>query len=97
MDESLIESIKVTELWDLWMNELNVMNKKGKEKAFSVQINIGENKKLANNLINFIHDKEIYLNNLHFKHPLINIYKLVDIEPYLKHLISEIEKNEDKE
>ena len=32
MDESVIESIKVTELWDLWMNELNVMNKKGKEK-----------------------------------------------------------------
>ena len=90
MDESVIESIKVTELWDLWMNELNVMNKKGKEKAFAVQINIGENQKIADDLVRYIHDNEIYLNNLHFKHPLINVYKQIDVEPYLKHLIVEI-------
>lgn len=48
VDASVVESIKVTELWDLWMNELNVMNKKGKGKASSIQINIGEDRKLAN-------------------------------------------------
>ena len=71
----------------VWLEELRVKNKHMRKAAGQITIKFYENPQFAFEVLKFLHEKKVYLENVSQNHTFVSLYNTVDTVKFWTYLI----------
>lgn len=70
-----------------WLEEVRVKNKHMKKLANSIKINFNSEPEFSFQVLKYLHEQKMYLENISVNHPFAELYKNVDSSKFWSYLV----------